>query len=187
MQEVVFKKDKRIILCNCISAVLLVLLLVTQFLPFYTCENCKNSEDGTESISSYVWFPDKHRPITNELNKVYKEVYGDDYVRENGKKFKFNANDMALTPVVLFVAAVVGIVMCLIKSHKFWVTLLPLVSGGVGAWGYLTSPALQVGRNWVLHLVAALVVAVWALVPLVLEVMKAVKEHNEKKQRAQAR
>lgn len=186
MQEVVFKKDKRIMLCNYISAVLLVVLLATQFLPFYTCENCKTCEDGTASIAEYVGFPDKHRPITNSLNQTYKDKYGEDLVRENGKKFKFNANDMALTPVVLMVAAAVGIVMCIIKAHKAWVSLLPLVSGGMGAWGYMTNLALQSGRNWVLHLIAALVVAVWALVPLVLEVMKTVKEHNEKKQRAQA-
>lgn len=187
MEDVVlFKKDKRIMLCNFISVVLMIVLLVTQFLPFYTCENCKNSENGTESISGYVWFPDKHRPITNELNKVYKEVLGDDYVRENGKKFKFNANDMALYPVVVFVACVLGIVMCLLKAHKFWVSVLPLVGGGMGAYGYLTSPALQVGRNWQLHLVVALVVAVWALIPLVLQAMKIAKEHKEKKQRAMA-
>ncbi len=185
MEQSVFKKDKKIIVCNLITAVLLVVLLVTQFLPFWSCVDCKTcGEAGEPSISAYIWFPEKHKPITKDMTQVFKDHYGEDLKDEKGKAFKFNANDVAFSPVVLLVFAAAGLVLCVIKANKYIVSILPLISGAVGAWGYLTNPALMIGKNSTLHLVVCILVVVSSLVPFVLQVVKVIGEKKAKKANA---
>ena len=85
-----------------VCLVMLVILLVTQFLPFWNCSNCRThkEEDKAISIVAYTWFPEEHSPITKGMTDVYKEAYGEDYKDENGKNFKFRANDI-VNPLII--------------------------------------------------------------------------------------
>ena len=76
---------------NYVCAVLLLVLLVTQFLPFWACD-CKDCNGEDISISEYVWFPDEHK---KGLTQTLKDTYDKD----------FELNDLVLTPIVILVAA----------------------------------------------------------------------------------
>lgn len=144
----------------------MLLLLVTQFLPFWECSGC---EDGVASISDYVWFPEHHKDITNN---IMKDLYGQ----------KFEVSQVVLTPVLILACSVLGIFFCIKNAHKPLFAIIPLIGGGAGVFGYLTTPGLQAGQNWIIHLVASALVLVCALVVLSELIVKAVKKKAAEKQ-----
>ena len=113
-------------------ALVLVLLLITQFVPFW--------QDGemSASISSYVWFPENNKAVTTYL----KGYLGSD----------FTVGKMVAGPVVLLVGAAVSLFMCLFMQKQWIAPIITAVTGLAGTIGYLATPALQLGSLWGLHL-----------------------------------
>lgn len=165
-------------LVNYVCAIMLVLVFATQFLPFWNCTvDCKDHKDveKTVSIAEYVWLPDHHKPITKGMTDVYMEVYGEDYTRENGKKFKFELNDIVAPLVVMFAGSIVGAALCMMYSKRMLPAFIPLAVGGIGVYWYLTCPAMQVGQNWMLHLGVAALTTVAALAAIVVHILDKLK------------
>lgn len=166
---------------NYVCAIMLVLVLATQFLPFWNCTvECKEHKDvgKTVSIAEYVWVPDHHKPITKGMTDVYLEAYGEDYVDENGKKFKFELNDIVAPLVVMFAGSIVGVVLCVMYSKRIFPALIPLIVGGIGVYWYLTCPAMQVGENWILHLIVSALTSVVALASIIVHILDKVKSRK---------
>ena len=159
------KKINKTQLGNYVCAFMCLLVLICQFLPFWNCTNCKDHEDVDKavSIAGYVWRPDHHKPITKGMTDVYLEAYGEDLKDENGKKFKFAVDDIVLPCVVIFIGSIVGFALSLAFSQRAIVGAIPLIVGSVGTYWYLTCPAMKVGANWQIHLVAAVLTAIAAL------------------------
>lgn len=164
-------KNERITpLCNILCALLLVVMLVMQFQPFWTCAGC-SSHKGVEqdvSIADYLWRPNQHKTITKEMTELYRDIYGDDFRDSNGKKAKFRANDILPATLTVFLGSVVGILCCVFLRKKFFVAAIPVVVGVAGVLGYTSYPALQVGYNWQTHRIIAAVVAFVAAICLLL-------------------
>lgn len=118
--------------CNIISAILLVVLAVYQFLPFWRDGN------STSSIQGIVWLPLHHEDITDYLTKTVDP--------------NFFLNDVILMPIVVLACAVIGLLMCTIKSDSKWSALIPAICAVVGIFGYLTTPIFQMGAFWGMHL-----------------------------------
>lgn len=169
-------------LWNFVCALLLVVTLVMQFQPFWTCEDCKSHKDTTEdvSIAEYFWLPKHHDELTEDLTDHYKEIYGRNYRDANGKKFKFRANEILPTALTAFVGSVVGIVCCVLLRKKFWISAIPLVVGIAGIMGFTTCPALQIGKNAQTHLIIAVVVTAVAAISLILGAVLAILQKNKK-------
>ena len=167
------KKINKTQLGNYICAIMCLLVLITQFLPFWNCSNCKEhkDEDKLVSVVEYVWFPHHHTPITKGMTNVYLEAYGEDYTVEEGKKYKFDVDDIVLPCVVIFVGSIVGFALTVAFSQKTVVGAIPLFVGSVGTYWYLTCPAMKVGANWQIHLVAVALMAVVALVFIIQNIM----------------
>lgn len=146
-----------------ICIVLMLLLLATQFLPFFECPSC---EDGTASASDYVWFPDHHKDITKG---VMRDLYG----RE------FEVSQVILPNIAILISCILGIIFILKTGANPWVSLIPLAGSAIAVVGYLTTPGLQIGQNWILHLVAAALVMICSLVTLSEPIVKLIK-NNEK-------
>ena len=159
---------------NYICALLMLVLLVTQFLPFWTCHCAKKcGEEGKElSVSSYVWFPKDHaKGITKDFDELIS---------------KFELNDVILTPVVILVCSVLGIFFCIIKAKNPLMGIFPFLAGLAGTFGYLTNPVLKAGMNWQIHLIASIAVLAASLVVLSKVVVNIVqKAKKEKAERAQ--
>lgn len=130
------KKMGKAKICNILCIVLMGVLLVLHFMPFW-------SYDGiSTSIQTYVWFPTEHA----DLGTYIAGQVGGDY----------NINSIVLMPVLVLVLTVIGIVLCIIKSENLFVGLLPLGCGLIGIWGYLSKAAFRLGTNWVLHLMVCI-------------------------------
>ena len=120
-EEKTMKKVTITSLCNFLCALLLVVTLVMQFQPFWTCEDCESHKDETKdvSIAEYFWFPQHHDELADDMTDYYKEIYGRNYRDPNGRKFKFRANEILPTALTAFVGSVVGILFCTLKGKKF--------------------------------------------------------------------
>lgn len=146
---------------NAVCFLLLLVMLGTQFMPFWLCEDCKNHEEAKQiSIAEYTGFPKKHSPITKGMTDVYLNIYGQDLVDEKGKPFKFQPNDTVIPCVILFAVAIISIIMLIKNPGNILLPIFPLAGGVGGVVGYLTIAALQAGPNWQLHLIVAIVLTV---------------------------
>lgn len=132
---------------NVICAVLMAILLVLQFTPFWhygeAGENC--------SIGSYVWFPNDH----NDLEKwLGTQAEGHDL------------NSFVGMPILILALSALGAVMCFIKPDSGWTALFPTACGVTGMIGYLTNEALKLGVGWIWHLLICIALLALGLVGL---------------------
>jgi hypothetical protein len=166
-------------LCNYLCAFMCLLVLITQFMPFWTCSKCKEHKEADKvvSIAEYTWLPDHHSPITKGMTAVYKEAYGADYTRENGKKFTFELNDIITPLLIIMIGSIAGVVLGLVFSNKAIVSLITAIVGGVGIYWYSTCPAMKVGANWEVHLIIAGAALVVAIAVMVYNIVVAVKKY----------
>ena len=171
------KKNNLVLISNIICTLLILVLAAMQFLPFWSCTGCKNHEDGMISISDYLWQTKNHTPVTNKMTEVYQNHYGGNLKDENGKKWKFEANDVVTIPLVAVITGIIAFVGLVLKPKKILSTFAAFVGGAVGVFGYLTNLALQAGQNWVLHLVVAIAVTVVSSVFLAITTYKFVRKY----------
>ena len=141
----------------------MLFLLVTQFLPFYECPSC---EDGSASVSDYVWFPDHHKEITKD---TMKDLYGK----------KFEVSQVVLAPIVILAGCVLGIIFCIKNAANPLIALIPFTAGAFGVFGYLATPGLMIGQNWILHVIAAALVLVCSMVTLSEPIVKLIKKNKK--------
>ena len=121
---------------NFVSVVLMAVYVILLFLPFW-------SYDGiSSSIQSYIWFPGEKAELTAYLTAQLGESY--------------TINNIIWPPILSFVAAAVGVILCAMYNDEPLMCLIPIVGGLIGVWGYLTTPAFQLGGNWILHLVVCI-------------------------------
>lgn len=136
-------------ICNLISVILLIVLLVFQFTPFWSYGE---NGDLTASIQGYIWFPSDH----SALEKYFEAETSADHT----------INAVLAMPILLLLVGAVGIVVGLLKADQVWVGTFPTVCGAVGLWGYLTKPVFQLGGNWHLQLILCLALLAMGIVTL---------------------
>lgn len=125
--------NNRTALCNLLCALLMTILLVLQFTPFWQYGEAGESV----SISGYVWFPSDHKALETWLGE---QVEG------------FNLNSFVGTPILILALSTLGAVLCLIKPDRRWTAVLPIACGAAGTICYLSNAALKLGMGWTWHL-----------------------------------
>lgn len=124
--------ESKVKLCNRLSALLMALLLILQFVPYW---HYGEGDALSASINGFVWFPDDHQGLTQQLTAQHAD---------------YSINPIAWTTVGLFLLCAVGTVLCLYKSHASSCAILPVMAGLLGLFGYLSTPAFQSGAwYWV--------------------------------------
>lgn len=97
----------------------------------------------SKSIQGYIWFPSSCTWLSEYLTVQLGESY--------------SLNDIVLMPAIVLLITVFGIILCIWKWDNIFASLLPLVCGLAGIWGYLSKPAFQLGNNWGVHLAICIV------------------------------
>ena len=120
--------------CNLIAAILMIVLLVLQFFPFW---QYGEAQEHSASIQGYIWFPSHH----TDLEKYF--------AAETGSAFEINS--ILSMPILVLLTGIIGAIVCLIKADEFWVGILPVACGASGLWGFLTKVVYRMGTNWQLH------------------------------------
>lgn len=138
-------------ICNIACAVLMLILLVLQFMPFWTVE----TEEGANSVSiqSFIWFPGDHGDLEDSLGATLGNE-------------EFSVNDVLGMPILVLVAGAAGVVLCLIKSGSGFASILPAICGVAGVWGFLAKPAFRLGSTWQIQLALSAVILVLAIVSI---------------------
>lgn len=148
---------------NILCVVLLIGVLVTQFLPFWSYTD-KEDAEVTVSIDGYVWFPEDHKNLTKDFGEILQI--------EEKKQIQPN---LVYESALLFVACVVSIIFLVVKSGSKFTAVLPLITGILGMKQYLGNYLYQIGQNWQLHLAVCIVLTVVAALNLVLLIVEAAK------------
>ena len=146
-------RNNRGMTVNVICAVLMAILLVLQFVPFWhygeAGENC--------SIGGYVWFPSDHKELESWITSQAED---------------HDLNRFVGMPSLVLVLSIVGSIFCLVKADQNWVGLFTLACGAAGAVAYLTIPALQLGTGWAWHLLLCIVLAMLGVYELTQQVQE---------------
>lgn len=140
-----------------VCALLMLGILVTQFLPFWTY----GDPAETVSINGYVWFPGKHAKLSAQLSGVLRSTYNV-MVKNN-----LVPNNLVSTSIILLVGAALSALILVIKSDKKWTALLPFATGIIGIVQYLGNVLFQTGMNWQIHLAVCIAAVALAAVNLV--------------------
>ncbi len=178
------KKEIMTSICNYVCALLLIVTLIMQFQPFWTCSDCKTHKgvDKEVSIAEYLWIPKHHEPIADEMTDLYRDIYGKDYKDPaTGKKYKFRVNDILPATMTVFLGSIVGIIGCVIFRKRFFMAGVPLVVGVAGILGHLSYPALKVGHNTQIQLILFGVLTAVATVALAVGTVDVIKKAKAKK------
>lgn len=137
------------------SALLMAILLVLQFTPFW-----QYGEAGEScSISGYVWFPSDQKQLESWITAQAED---------------HDLNSFVGMPILVLVLSAVGAVLCLIKPDSGWTPVLPAACGVAGLIAYLGSAALRLGTGWTWHLLICIVLTALGIYGLTLQV-KAMK------------
>lgn len=132
--------SSRLSTLNLLCAALMLLLLVLQFTPFFTCAGTGE----TVSIQEYVWFPTEHTALEKEIKASIPDHAID---------------EMVVMPLIVLLCGAAGAVIGLIKSDRIWCSLLSVLCGLAGVWGYLTNLAFHLVSSWSLHLILSVLIA----------------------------
>lgn len=144
-------------IANYLCAVLMIAVLLLQFTPFWNCSDCRShkGEDKMVSIAEYLWFPEHHKPITNDMTDLYKSLYGEDIVDEYGKPFKFDVDHISAELVIAFVCGILAPVVGILFAKKALPLVIPMCGSVATLMIFLLSPVLQAGQNWIFSVIAA--------------------------------
>ena len=125
----------RVTLCNFICvALLLALVCVQLFMPFFTYES--KDEAVEVSLGGYVWFPRDHRTLTSSFQ--HKTVFGTE----------FKIDEIAYPHLYMVILAGFGIVFCLLKYYSGVPVLFGLAVGIMSIYNFTTNRGLVVDPQY---------------------------------------
>ena len=138
---------------NAFCALLLAILVVLQFVPFWEL----NGEQV--SISGYVWLPTEHTELTSYFaDKISPE---------------FKVDSLVLSSLLQLVVPVAGIVLFLYDRESIFVPCCTAAAGAGGVWSFLCKPAFRFGMNWPMHFAFTILLFAVAMIPLVVRLTSA--------------
>lgn len=171
---------------NCLAALLMVLVLVLMFVPYWDM----GTEDKpvTASIHAYIWFPNDQAKLNTAIKA---EIKADDLAARQAEAVAaggsaddvkamttgalnkvVDINAVAVEPLLMMLLGVLGSILCFLKADKRIPSLLAIAFGVVGIIGFGFSKVLALGSLCGLFLglsIAVAVCGVGAIVVLTLD------------------
>lgn len=137
---------KKIKTVNLIAALLVLIVSVMMFLPFW------HWDGQSASINGYVWMPSEHTALEKHLS----DALG----------YKTDINQIFQIPALMLLFGWAGFALCLIKRDSAWQMICTLPFGIFGIIGFLSCDALRLGSTWVLILMLCIAIIVLDLIGL---------------------
>lgn len=137
------KKYPSVTLCNVVCVILMAVLLILQFTPFWEL-------DGQQiSIGGYIWFPTSHE----DLNAHFQEIVAPD----------FKVDSLVLSSLIQLLLPAAGIGLLIYNRESIFVPVCTAVCGAGTVWSYLSKAAFRLGNNWYLYLVLGIILMLAAV------------------------
>ena len=133
--------------CNYINSVLMAIMTILQFIPFW------NVNGTGYSISQYVWFAYEH----NDLENYLKDAIGSSY--------DLTAN--VLPSVIIIACCILGIFFCLKYRDNDAPGLFALAAGVAGIICFLARPVYQLGSLRILYLVLSIALTIVSVISVI--------------------
>ena len=138
---------------NAFCVLLLAILVVLQFVPFWELNGAQ------VSISGYIWFPLDHVELTAQFVETVSP--------------EFRVDSLVLSSLLLLVVPGAGIVLFLYDRESIFVPCCTAAAGAGGVWSYLCKPAFRFGMNWSMHFAFAILLFAVAMIPIVVRLTSA--------------
>lgn len=152
---------------NIICVLIMILLIVLQWTPFWTFESAKNGTQSA-SIQQYIWTP-------TELTDLTKSLQAKTGISD------LSVEKIMLTPLFELILFIAALLLCTWKGNRPLTAIIPIAMGLIGIFGYLSNPAFQLGYGWSFHLVLCVVLKDLGIVNLLMNWVRpearAVKKH----------
>ncbi len=131
------------------ASVLMLVLFVMHFLPYWRYQG------ASVSIAGYVIRPYEYATFTNLFRSYF------------GKKFRITL--LFGLPMLLSMAgSLIGSVLCVLKSGKAAVYLVPMACGALGLCGLLINQPYKLGGMWLPMLILFALVLILGIVGMIL-------------------
>ena len=152
------KKYPSVALCNAVCAILMVVLLIIQFTPFWEL-------DGQQiSIGGYIWFPTDHEDLTAH----FREVVAPD----------FKVDSLVFSSLIQLLLPAAGIGLLIYNRESLYIPVCAAVCGAGTLCSFLFKTAFQQGVQWYLYPVLAVILLIAAIVSVYVRYKK--PEHGRK-------
>ena len=131
---------------NLLCVLIILVVLACQFMPYW------NYGAGLSlSIQRYIWFPDYHKELTDELLPLVEQ---------------FPCNHAVTAALPVMILCLVAVFVCLRKKAAQGAGVLPVLAGGYGLIAYLLDPVMRAGVGLWLHIavmILMLLAGVWTI------------------------
>lgn len=121
---------------NYIAALLLLVLVVLMFMPFWTFT--RGEATMQVSMNAYVWFPNDNTALQTALRNA---------IESTGK---INVTHTVLQPAFMLIFGVIGAGFCLAKPSSKVAAFFPALVGALGIWCFASISIYRVLNNlWI--------------------------------------
>ena len=152
------KKYPSVTLCNVVCVMLMAVLLILQFSPFWEL-------NGQQiSIGGYIWFPTSHENLTAHFQEVIAPG--------------FKVDSLVLSSLVQLLLPAVGIGLLIYNRESLYIPVCAAVCGTGTLCSFLFKTAFQQGVHWYLYPVLAVILLIAAIVSVYVRYKK--PEHGRK-------
>ena len=147
---------------NILCAILMVILLAMQFMPYWHMEE----KEKSVSIQGFTWFPTDNQDLES-------------FIREETGEADFGVTRIIGMPILELFLCAIGAVLCCCKSSNPLMLIFPTAAGLFGLWGYLTKPAFRLGGSWAFHLILCIILLILGAAGLVYGLKDRVKDKKK--------
>lgn len=184
----------RLSLANYACGIAVLLMLILQFLPFWSysyegpkedvvaAENAEEEvveeemveKNASLSIASYIWFPTSE-PATALIYQYIPEALDTPVpappvakgIKQEVVEGAIVENDIVLQPVLQFIFSLIVIGLCYYATQSIGIAILSILNGVFGIYAYIMNPVMQLGFLWQLHLVVSIIILIAGIVSFV--------------------
>jgi len=122
---------------NWVVLLAMLAVIVLHVMPYWHYEGLDivtlETSEKTASIQGYVWRSFDHLDLEDGFSRILKS---------QKLTTKYWINDYIMTPILAFLPAAAGIILCVLKRKSWLAGVAPVVSGAAGVLAFTSNPIL---------------------------------------------
>lgn len=132
---------------NWVVLVALLVVIVLHLMPYWQYEAYDiltfETSDKTASIQDYIWRNFDHLDLEDEFSRILKAEGVITRTANIWDNNKYWINNYILSPILAFLPAVAGVILCVLLRKSLITAILPVVSGAAGVIAFTSNPIIM--------------------------------------------